>query len=174
MAACRAIGINNGAIVAGLREFTPLRHRFESLGTYWGRQWINDSKATTPASTSAAIQSCSSPPWVFLGGSNKGIDLRPLCEEIAHRIRGAALLGEAGAQLDALFAEIMPELPRRVCVSLREAVEWTAKSSTAGDTVLLSPACASFDWFQDYADRGDQFREEVQRLVDADLLRRIA
>lgn len=158
--ACRAIGIEDDSITAGLSRFSPLPHRFENLGVHLERSWINDSKATTPAAALAAINSCERP-WVLLGGVAKNVELRTFCETIAPCIAGAALLGEAAGELNVHLRHANRQLPRRVCASLSEAVAWAAESSSPGDTILLSPACASLDWFRDYADRGEQFRRAV-------------
>jgi UDP-N-acetylmuramoylalanine--D-glutamate ligase len=167
IAACLSMQIEPDSIAAGLKTFTPLPHRCENLGTVAGRHWINDSKATTPAAAMAAIRSCDAKPWVLLGGSGKDVDLRQFCDSIAQQVRGAALIGEKNGELYALLRRFNSNLPLRMCRSMIEAVHWLAQASSAGDVVLLSPACASLDQFRDYADRGNQFRDAVLGLKDS-------
>lgn len=167
IATCLSMQIEPDAIAAGLKTFTPLPHRCEHLGTVAGRHWINDSKATIPAAAMAAIRSCDAKPWVLLGGSGKDVDFHSFCESIAHQIRGAALIGDTSGELYALLSRFNSNLPLRMCRSINDAVHWLAQASSAGDVVLLSPACASLDQFRDYADRGDQFRTAVLNLKES-------
>ena len=125
-------------------------------------RWFDDSKATTPNATAAAIRSF---PSVVLiaGGQNKGLDLSVLAAE-APRIRAVVAIGEAAAEVEQSFAGVRPVVIAR---SMIDAVAQAATLARAGDAVLLSPACASFDWYKSYGERGDDFAARVRDLIGA-------
>ncbi len=146
------------AVAAALRTFRHPPHRIEPIGEFDGARWYNDSKATTPHAALTAIRGFDH--LVLLaGGRNKGLDLASLASEHP-RIRAVVALGESAPEVSAAFA---PHCPVSVAGSMGDAVEMAAAYAEPGDTVLLSPACASFDWYPDggYPARGDDFRRLV-------------
>jgi UDP-N-acetylmuramoylalanine--D-glutamate ligase len=157
-AAARAAGVTAGAIDAALREFDPPPHRLETVASSGGVEWVNDSKATNPDATIKALTAFDSGLHLILGGSLKGASFDPLAQAVAAGpVVGSYLIGAAADALaDALSAA---GAPYRRCETLERAVQEAAAAAKPGDTVLLSPACASFDQFRDYEHRGDRFRE---------------
>jgi len=123
-------------------------------------RWYDDSKATAPHASRAAVRSFGSV-VLIAGGRNKGLDLTELAEEADH-IRAVVAIGEAGPAVAAAFDGIRPV---RVAASMDEAVEEAAALARSGDAVLLSPACASFDWYGSYSERGDDFVRAVGALL---------
>lgn len=119
--------------------------------------WYDDSKATAPHATRAAVRAFGSV-VLIAGGRNKGLDLSELAAD-AERIRGVVAIGEAAHEVAAAFDGLRPV---RTATSMDEAVDAAASLARAGDVVLLSPACASFDWYGSYAERGDDFARAVQ------------
>ena len=157
---CEALGVPHAAIDAGLLSFTGLPHRMERVATKHGVAFVNDSKATNPESTAPALAAFDRIHWI-LGGQSKSDDLDACVPSFGHVVR-AYTLGASGAK----FAEILTgQVPVEESGDLATAISRAAANARAGDTVLLSPACASFDQFRDFEDRGDQFRALVERLV---------
>jgi UDP-N-acetylmuramoylalanine--D-glutamate ligase len=155
-AACIEAGlVAPDRIDAGLAAFRVPPHRIEPVATIDGVQWFNDSKATSPHAALTAIRSFDSI-VLIAGGRNKGLDLSSLGSEI-DRIRSVVAIGESAADIEAVFAG---RRPVERASSMAEAVEIAAHIAAAPDVVLLSPACASFDWYPDggYPARGDDFR----------------
>jgi UDP-N-acetylmuramoylalanine--D-glutamate ligase len=149
-------------IQQGLSSFRGLPHRLQCVGEARGRRFYNDSKATTPDATILALKSFSSPIVLLAGGYDKGIDLSPLVQgALESPVRAVALLGETGEQLQRHFDTLDParKITTRVHASLPEAFAWSVSQSNPGDAVLLSPGCASYDWFANYEVRGNQFTE---------------
>ncbi len=156
--AALSAGANLAAAEAALREFHGLPHRLELLTETAGRRFYNDSIATTPESVAVALEAFFEPIVLLAGGSDKGIDLRGLAESIARRAKAVALMGETASLLQKHLQDLgFPASAMRVCASLSEAFAWAGAQSQPGDVVLLSPGCASYDWFQNFADRGEQF-----------------
>ena len=157
-AAARAAGVGDAAIDAALRAFDPPPHRLEPVARGGGVEWVNDSKATNPDATIKALTAFDSGVHLILGGSLKGGSFAALAQAVASGpVVCAYLIGAAADALaDALAAA---GAPHRRCGTLEEAVRAAAAAAAPGDTVLLSPACASFDQFRDYEHRGDRFRE---------------
>jgi UDP-N-acetylmuramoylalanine--D-glutamate ligase len=159
MRAALAAGATPEKIAEGLATFRGLPHRMEFVGEFGGRRFYNDSKATTPESAVAALQSFTQPVILLAGGSDKGVDLQAFAEEIARRAKGVALMGETGPRLERLVrAAGAGRGAVHVACDFAEAIEWCVARSEAGDVVLLSPGCASFGWFRDYEERGERFR----------------
>jgi UDP-N-acetylmuramoylalanine--D-glutamate ligase len=159
IAACEALGVSNADIDAGLASFPGLAHRMELLRTVNGVTYVNDSKATNPASTAPALAAFDRIHWI-VGGTAKTAEL-DACKEYFHHVVRAYAIGDAGQ----MFATLLePEMPVTLSGTLAEAVRAAAAAAQPGDTVLLSPACASFDQFRDFEDRGDQFRDLVAAL----------
>jgi UDP-N-acetylmuramoylalanine--D-glutamate ligase len=162
LALAEALALPVGAALEELRSFAGLAHRTQWIAEVRGVRFINDSKGTNVGATVAAVKGLPGPLLLILGGEGKGQDFTPLRAAFAGKVRYAALIGR-----DA------PELARAldgICEceftgSLEQAVQQAAQRAQPGETVLLSPACASLDMFRNYAHRGSVFAEAVQRLV---------
>lgn len=157
--ACTALGVDDTAIERGLASFKGLPHRMERVAAHRGVAFVNDSKATNPESTAPALAAFSHIHWI-LGGQAKTDDLDACAPWFGHVAR-AYTIGEAGPRFAAILKPLMPV---EQSGTLEAAVKSAAANAAAGDTVLLSPACASFDQFRDFEDRGDQFRALVEAL----------
>jgi UDP-N-acetylmuramoylalanine--D-glutamate ligase len=160
ISAAKALGISERAIDAGLASFSGLAHRMETVAVRGGVRFVNDSKATNPASAAPALGSFEHIHWI-VGGQPKGDDLDECAPHYAHVAR-AYTIGEAGARFAALLALHMPV---EQSGTLAAAVAAAAANALPGHTVLLSPACASFDQFRDFEARGAAFRAAVEALV---------
>jgi UDP-N-acetylmuramoylalanine--D-glutamate ligase len=159
VATCRALGISNEQIESGLRTYPGLPHRMERVREKGGVLFVNDSKATNPTATAPALAAFDRIRWIC-GGQAKTDNLDECAPSFGH-VRKAYTIGEAGE----LFASLLsPHMAVAECETLERAVGEAALEAEPGDTVLLSPACASFDQFRDFEDRGDQFRELVEGL----------
>ena len=159
MSAARCLGISEEAIEAGLRSFTGLPHRMERVAERDGVLFVNDSKATNPTSTAPALAAYPAIHWI-LGGRAKSDDL-DACEPYFGHVRAAYTVGETASMFEKLLA---PSMPARNCETIRKAVRIAAEAAKPGETVLLSPACASFDQYGDFEERGDDFRAAVGSL----------
>jgi UDP-N-acetylmuramoylalanine--D-glutamate ligase len=161
-AVCLARGLGREAVRAGLRSFAGVPHRLEEVADRGGVLFVNDSKATNVASTLVALDAFARPGGyasihLILGGQGKGQDFSALCAPIRRSCRAVYLIGEdAGAIAAALAAARTPLLQ---CVELERALAEAGRAAVAGEVVLLSPACASFDQFPDFEARGERFRE---------------
>ena len=160
IAVARALGLDDGAIEAGLATYPGLPHRMERIEERSGVLFVNDSKATNPTSTAPALAAYPKIRWI-LGGLAKTDELDACAPHFGH-VRSAYTIGEAGAMFARLLA---PHMPVSECGQLDAAVKAAANDAEAGDVVLLSPACASFDQFRDYEARGDAFRAAVGALA---------
>ncbi len=155
----RALGLPEAAIDAGLESFGGLPHRLERVRTCDGVLYVNDSKATNPEAAAPALAALDRIHWI-VGGQAKRPDLDPCRARFGHVLR-AYTIGEAGA----LFADLLEgEVPVSRSGTLDAAVAEAAERAIGGETVLLSPACASFDQFADFAERGERFRQLVEAL----------
>jgi UDP-N-acetylmuramoylalanine--D-glutamate ligase len=161
VAVARAAGASLEGCRQALVTSAPLPHRVSLVGSAEGVTWYDDSKATTPASVLAAVAGF---PSVVLiaGGRNKGLDLGALAVT-APPVHGVVAIGDAAAEVEAAFAGLVPV---SVAPSMEVAVEAAARLARAGDAVLLSPGCASFDWYSSYAARGDHFAALVRRRLE--------
>jgi len=159
IATCEALGVDAKAIDKGLESFPGLPHRMERIGTHKGVLWVNDSKATNPTSTAPALAAFDGIHWI-LGGQSKTDDL-DACRPAFGHVKRAYTIGDAGPKFAKLLVD---EMPVEDCGTLADAVAEAARYARPGETVLLSPACASFDQFRDFEDRGDQFRRLVEAL----------
>ncbi len=159
MSAARRLGISEEAIEEGLRSFTGLPHRMERVAERDGVLFVNDSKATNPTSTAPALAAYPAIHWI-LGGRAKSDDL-DACEPYFGHVRAAYTVGETAGMFEKLLA---PWMPARNCETIRKAVRIAAEAAKPGETVLLSPACASFDQYGDFEERGDDFRAAVGSL----------
>ncbi|HUR18019.1 MAG TPA: UDP-N-acetylmuramoyl-L-alanine--D-glutamate ligase [Acidimicrobiales bacterium] len=159
-ATAMAAGAEVGACAAVLAEFAGLPHRVTLVGEAGGVSWYDDSKATTPSAVLAALEGFDSV-VLIAGGRNKGLDLGVLGQG-AHHLRAVVAIGEAAAEVESAFAGVVPVT---AASSMRAAVASAAEAARPGDVVLLSPACASQDWYANYGARGADFSEEVRRLT---------
>jgi UDP-N-acetylmuramoylalanine--D-glutamate ligase len=155
-----AAGASLEACRQALANAPSLEHRVTLVGSDGEVDFYDDSKSTTPASVLAAIEGFGSA-VLIAGGRNKGLDLSVLAE-LVPRLRGVVAIGEASLEIREVFAG---EVPVVVAASMREAVRQARSLARPGDAVVLSPGCASFDWYGSYAERGEDFTAEVQALV---------
>ncbi|MCX5736957.1 MAG: UDP-N-acetylmuramoyl-L-alanine--D-glutamate ligase [Proteobacteria bacterium] len=162
--ACRAVGADVAKAATALQGFTPPPHRREVVARFGGVAFVNDSKATNPDAARLALESLTGPAVWIAGGRNKGVDLRPLADLAVTRARAVVLIGEAAGAIEAAIAG---RLPVRRAQSIADAVAIAAEVARAGDVVLLSPACASFDQFRNYEDRGERFGNAVHAWIAA-------
>ncbi len=160
-AAAVAVGVTPADAAQVLAGFRSLEHRLEDLGEIDGVAYVNDSKATNVDSVSCALRSFDAPIVLIAGGKDKGTDYSPLRGTIADRVRHVVLIGEAAQKMERTFEGAVP-IER--AASLGEAVLAARRAAVPGDVVLLSPACASFDMFDDFEDRGRQFKDLVAAL----------
>jgi len=164
--AAAATALAGGASIDGiatvLREFRGLPHRVEFITEHDGVRFFNDSKATTPNAVDAALQGFESV-VLIAGGKNKGLDLAPLA---AHRgrLRAVVAIGDAADHVVEVFGDVVPT---ERAGSMDSAVSLAASKAHHGDAVLLSPGCASFDWYDSYKARGVDFSDEVRRQTGA-------
>ena len=155
-----AAGATTAGVRAALENYETLPHRVALVGEAGGVQWYDDSKATNPDATLRALESFDSV-VLLAGGRNKGLDLSVLARA-ASRLRAVVSFGEAGPEV---AKELPDSVPTEVVVTMRDAVHAAASLSQPGDIVLLSPACASFDAYANYAERGDDFASEVAKML---------
>ena len=160
-AVATAAGATPAACRAALAATGPLPHRVAHVASALGVDWYDDSKATTPASVLAAVAGFDSVVLVA-GGRNKGLDLSVLASAVPP-VRAVVGIGEAGPDVAAAFAG---RVPTALAASMGEAVEAAAGLARPGDAVLLSPGAASFDWYDSYAARGDDFARIVRKHID--------
>ena len=161
-AACLARGVDRDAVAAGLRTFPGVAHRLEPIATRHGVAFVNDSKATNVASTLVALRSYPGGVHLIAGGRGKSQDFSPLAAVVAERCRAVYLIGEAASDLEQALASA--GVPLRQEGELSAAVVAAAAAAGPGDTVLLSPACASYDQYPDFEARGEHFRALVGEL----------
>jgi UDP-N-acetylmuramoylalanine--D-glutamate ligase len=158
-AAARAVGLPDEAVAEALRSFPGVAHRLELVAEQDGVRFVNDSKATNTAAARRALAAYGEPLHVILGGSRKG----EAFDELARQVHGRAyLIGETAGEL----AEALDRagVPYEQCGDLAAAVAAAARAARPGEIVLLSPACASYDQFRDFEQRGEEFRRLVQNL----------
>lgn len=155
------------AITKAIREFKGLPYRLQDVGTVDGVRYVNDSIGTTPESTIAAVQAFTEPKVIVLGGSDKGAGFTDLAQQITKAdVRGVVMIGETADQIagDLVLAGYSTDKIARA-TDMVEAVTSARQLAQSGDVVLLSPACASFDMFESYKDRGNQFNKAVAALA---------
>ena len=161
-ALARCAGVDDGDIREAVASFRGLPHRMEWLGTYAGLDWINDSKGTNIGATVAAIQGLAGPLVLIAGGQGKGADFTPLGEAFSGKVSVAILIGVDARTIGQAVAG---HAAIEYADSMQAAVRRAAALAPAGATVLLSPACASFDMYSGFAARGDDFRRCVEGLA---------
>jgi UDP-N-acetylmuramoylalanine--D-glutamate ligase len=157
---CLERGIDRTAVITALREFEGVPHRFETVAEIGGVTYVNDSKATNPSAAAAALRSFDGGVHAILGGSLKG---GSFAELPADSIRTAYVIGDAADQIAAALGDTGVELVRSG--DLEHAVAEAVRRARPGEVVLLAPACASFDQYRDYADRGEHFKQLVRALA---------
>ena len=159
VAAARAAGAGEEEIVRGLRDFRGVPHRLELVAERGGVGYVNDSKATNVAATLRALAAYEDEPVrLILGGSRKGEDFAPLAAALRPNVRAVYVIGETADEL----ARVIPDTIR--AGDLATAVERAATAAQPGEVVLLSPACASYDQFGDFEERGEEFKRLVANL----------
>ncbi len=162
VAAATLCGLDADTIQTGIAGFVPLAHRMQPVATVAGVRYINDSKATNLTALRAALEMTSAPVRLIAGGQLKENNLDFIKEVLKKRVGSVYLIGEAAR----VFADAWQDcVPCRMCGDLETAVMAAGQDAEAGDVVLLSPGCASFDQFRSYADRGDQFKDFVSHFA---------
>jgi UDP-N-acetylmuramoylalanine--D-glutamate ligase len=164
IAAARA-GIGHDAIAAAVRTFHAVEHRLEFVRRVGGVDYYNDSKATSVDATRKALDAFDGGLWVILGGKDKGLDYAALREPLAAKARSVLLIGAAGGKIADQLNGAVPLVDAK---TLDGAIAHAYAAALPGDTVLLAPACASFDQFRSYEHRGEVFKEIVGRLAEKD------
>jgi UDP-N-acetylmuramoylalanine--D-glutamate ligase len=159
-AAALAGGVAPEAVLRGLHTFPGVPHRLEEVGTVGGVLYVNDSKATNVASARRGIEAFDGGVHAILGGSLKGAGFGGLRGVVASRCRACYLIGEASERLE---NDLAGAAPLRRCGDLESAMRAASSAASPGEVVLLSPACASFDQFRDYEERGERFRALIPR-----------
>lgn len=160
--ACASCGLTADAVFSGIEYFKSVPHRLEFVAEKDGVRWINDSKATNVASTFYALESMDSPTILILGGTDKGNDYSEILPFVKEKVREIVCMGVDNKKIIDFFSSHVEGI--HDTHSLKEAVECCRKTARKGETVLLSPCCASFDLFKNYEQRGDLFKEEVLNL----------
>ena len=155
-------GIHKETIREALSSFAGVEHRLEKVAMVNGVEYINDSKATNVNSCWYALQSMKNKTILILGGKDKGNDYSEIAELVKEKCCGLIFLGADNSKLHSFFDGY--GLPIASTSSMKECVETAYKMAKKGETVLLSPCCASFDLFKSYEDRGKQFKELVCKL----------
>ncbi len=155
-------GLEVAAAERVARVFQPLPNRMELVAEARGVRWVNDSKATTLTALGAAVRMCGGPVRLIAGGLLKEKDLTSVKEVLAQRAAGVYLIGKASEEMAAAWSGIVPCY---ACETLAMAVQKAGREAQPGETILLSPGCASFDQFKDFEDRGERFRQLVRPLA---------
>ncbi|MEE8451023.1 MAG: UDP-N-acetylmuramoyl-L-alanine--D-glutamate ligase [Thermoguttaceae bacterium] len=168
VAAARAAGCGEAAVLQGLQSYEPLEQRLEQLATVEGRTFYNDSASTTPESTVAALRSVDRPVWLLAGGRDKGSDFEQMATSIVDEAQGAAFFGTVAQRLQSMTTAGAPQFNSIAAETLDEAFSWCWQSSRPGDAIVLSPGCASSDQFQNYRARGECFAQLVRALDNRD------
>jgi UDP-N-acetylmuramoylalanine--D-glutamate ligase len=166
LALAGAAGCALGPMLYGLREYRGEPHRVEPVGIINQVEYFDDSKGTNVGATVAALEGLGAERKVIviLGGEGKGQDFSPLATPVARHVRAAVLIGRDAPQIRAALAQA--GVPLLDAATMQEAVSLAAQSASAGDAVLMSPACASFDMFRNYPHRAEVFRAAVQSIAD--------
>lgn len=156
------LNIHPGVVDTVLKDFTGVEHRMEYVRTLDGVRYINDSKATTAEAGRWALNSVSGPVIMICGGRDKNIDFAPLRDLVRERVKTMVVIGEASEKLLRTFAD---SVPLTACTDLQEAVRTARQRAREGDSILLSPMCASFDMFNSFEHRGEVFKNIVKELA---------
>lgn len=160
--AARALEIRKDVVRESFADFENIEHRLEFVNTVHGIDFINDSKATNVNSTWYALESMQKPVIWIAGGVDKGNDYSMLVELVKKHVRAIVCLGKDNSKIIEAFKSVIPDIV--VTETATDAVREAYKLGKKGDVVLLSPCCASFDLFENYEDRGRQFKAAVRAL----------
>lgn len=167
-AAAYAAGVEPAVMRSALSSFAGVRHRIEEAGRVAGVLYVNDSKGTNPVSTINALRAFSEPVLLIAGGRDKESDFSELAQLIKAKVKYLLLLGEARAKIAAIMHAVgFPEEHIVIVDTMAEAVKCASHLSQPGEVVLLSPACASWDMYNSFEERGDEFCMLVKRLSDS-------
>lgn len=164
MAACVAgatMDIRKNKIREAVQTFSSLEHRMEPVLTVRGVEFINDSKATNVNSTWYALESMTKPTVLIMGGVDKGNDYSLIMELVQEKVKAIVCMGTDNSKIEAAFKDVLPVVSTG---NAEDAVKAAFAAAAPGDAVLMSPACASFDLFRNYEDRGTQFKNAVKNL----------
>jgi len=166
VAIARAAGLSAEPMRQAIRSFTGVEHRLEFVRHRRGVSYYNDSIATTPERTIAALRSFSEPIVLIAGGRDKHLPWEGLARLIVERVKGVVLYGEAAGAIQGAVEQVTASTrpPIYRCGPLAEAVQRAAQMAARGDVVLLSPACPSYDQFRDFEERGREFKRLVREL----------
>ena len=156
-----AVGMDMTAMCQGLRKFKGLPHRMQKVAEVRGLRWVNDSKATNIGACVAALQGYERKVILIAGGDGKGADMSELTPIVKEKTKAVILMGKDASLIDQALNQCVPT---HFASNMKEAVKIAASLGSAGDSVLLSPACASLDQYKSYADRGNQFAQAVLEL----------
>jgi UDP-N-acetylmuramoylalanine--D-glutamate ligase len=168
LALARAVGLPLAPMLHALRDYTGEPHRVELVATLAGVEYYDDSKGTNVGATVAALEGLAAEGRrlvVILGGDGKGQDFAPLVAPVARHVRAAVLIGRDGAAIHAVLAAGAPAVRLIEADTLPEAVQCAAAAAQSGDSVILSPACASLDMFRDYRHRAEVFVAAVREIA---------
>ncbi len=159
--ALKAVGLSDAEIKSGLVSFKGVKHRIQFIATKKGVHYFNDSKGTNVDSTVVALKALTKPVILILGGQDKGSPYKPLIPLIKKKVRDILTIGEAHPLI---ARDLKGSAPITSCRTLENAIRTASEVARKGDSVLLSPACASFDQYKNFEERGDHFIKLVQRL----------
>lgn len=163
-AVAEAAGVDEATICSALADFQGLEHRLQWIGELAGRRFYNDSKSTTPDATLAALMALAGPVWLLAGGYAKGASFDELARAVVGRTRGASLFGASRETIQACIRAQRADFDVNSSEQLADALAWCWARSQPGDSILLSPACASYDQFRDFEARGQTFCHLVEAL----------
>ena len=159
----RLVDLDDSIINLGLKTFNNAPHRLETIAVINGVKYINDSKATNVDAVSYALEGIEQPIIWIVGGTDKGNDYNPIMQIVSEKVKAIICLGLDNSKLIQSFQSIVPVIEESQ--SMDDAIRRASKRAGREEVVLLSPACASFDLFRNYIDRGEQFRTEVWKLI---------
>jgi UDP-N-acetylmuramoylalanine--D-glutamate ligase len=162
LAMCEALSLPSAPCVIALREFGGLPHRSQFVADIRGVRYVDDSKGTNVGATLAAVAGMSGSLVLIAGGQGKGQDFTPLAAAFRNKVRHVVLIGQDARSIEAALSGVCTT---EYASDMNDAVKAAARAAMQGETVLLSPACASLDMFRDYAHRGDVFAAAVRGLT---------
>ena len=157
-------GAKHEDIASAVASFKGVKHRLEFIREVNGVKFYNDSKATSVDASLKALEALPGPLWVILGGLDKGGSYLPLAPPLAQKAKAALLIGSAAPIIENELKDLKDRVPIILCGDLENAIRTAVKQASPGDTVLLAPACASYDQFRSYEHRGEVFRQIVEEL----------